>query len=429
MAILQVALDLTILDRAVQIAKESVEGGVDWIEVGTPLIKSEGMNAVRIMKKTFPSKVIVADMKTMDVGGAEAEIAAKSGADVIVILGVADDGTITEAVKAANKYGSKIMVDLLNVPDPVQRAKEAEKMGAEYLCVHVGVDQQMVGRDPLEILREVVKATNLPVAVAGGLNSETAPLMVENGASIIICGGSIIKAENVTEATRRIKESIEKKVPIKTELFKKYRQEELYEAFSKVSTPNISDALHRKGAIHGLFPIISKGKKMVGKALTVRAMDGDWSKPVEAIDRAEPGTVIVIDVNGGETAVWGELASWSAKVKGVSGVVINGAVRDIDTIKEIDFPVFAKYIVPNAGEPKGYGEIGIELEFGGQRIRTGDWIVGDESGLVVIPKEIAVEIANRAIDVMEKENRIREEIKRGSTLSAVMKLEEWEKVG
>ena len=429
MAILQVALDLTILERAVQIAKEAVEGGVDWIEVGTPLIKSAGMDAVRTLKRTFPNKIIVADMKTMDVGGAEAEMAAKSGADVIVVMGASDDGTIIEAVKAANKYGSKIMVDLLNLSDPVKRAKEAVNMGAEYLCVHVGVDQQMLGRDPLKILKEVAESTNVPIAVAGGINSETAPLMVENGASIIICGGAIIKAENVTEAARKIKESIEKRTPIKTELFKKYKQEELYEAFQKVSTPNISDALHRKGAIHGLIPIISKGKKMVGRALTVRAMDGDWSKPVEAIDRAEPGTVIVIDVNGGETAVWGELASWSSKVKGISGVVINGAVRDIDTIKEIDFPVFAKYIVPNAGEPKGYGEIGVELEFGGQKIRTGDWIVGDESGLVVIPKEIALEIANRAIDVMEKENRIREEIKRGSTLSSVMKLEEWEKVG
>ncbi|MEM1609959.1 MAG: orotidine 5'-phosphate decarboxylase / HUMPS family protein, partial [Thermoplasmata archaeon] len=155
MAILQVALDLTILERAVQIAKEAVEGGVDWIEVGTPLIKSAGMDAVRTLKRTFPNKIIVADMKTMDVGGAEAEMAAKSGADVIVVMGASDDGTIIEAVKAANKYGSKIMVDLLNLSDPVKRAKEAVNMGAEYLCVHVGVDQQMLGRDPLKILKEV----------------------------------------------------------------------------------------------------------------------------------------------------------------------------------------------------------------------------------------------------------------------------------
>ncbi|MGC8610052.1 MAG: 3-hexulose-6-phosphate synthase [Thermoplasmata archaeon] len=429
MVFLQLALDLTILERAIQIAKEAVEGGVDWIEVGTPLIKSEGMNAVRTIKKMFKDKVIVADMKTMDVGGVEAEIAAKSGADVIIILGVSDDETIKEAVNAANKYGSKIMVDLINTIDPVKRAQEVEKLGASYVCVHVGVDQQMKGMDPIDILKKVSKTVNIPVAVAGGINSETAPLMVENGAYIIIVGGAIIKAENVTEAAKRIKESITKMEKIKTDLFKKYTLENVRDALIKVSTPNISDAMHRKGAIHGLNPILPKGGKMVGPALTVRTIDGDWAKPVEAIDKAEPGQVIVIDVAGGETAVWGELASWSAKVKGISGVVINGAVRDIDFIKEINFPVFAKYIVPNAGEPKGYGEIGVELEFGGQKIRTGDWIVGDESGLVVIPKENVVEIANRALDVLERENRLREEIKRGSTLSKVSKLEEWEKVG
>ncbi|MGC8585451.1 MAG: 3-hexulose-6-phosphate synthase [Thermoplasmata archaeon] len=429
MVFLQVALDLTILDRAVQIAREAVDGGADWIEVGTPLIKSEGMNSVRTIKKIFRDKVIVADMKTMDVGGVEAEIAAKSGADVIIILGVSDDETIKEAINAANKYGSKIMIDLINTPDPVKRAIEVEKLGASYVCVHVGVDQQMKGMDPINVLSKVSRSVNIPVAVAGGINSETAPIMVENGAFIIIVGGAIIKAENVTEAAKKVKESITRMEKIKTDLFKKYTMENVREALMKVSTPNISDAMHRKGAVHGLIPVIPAGGKMVGPALTVRTIDGDWAKPVEAIDRAEQGQVLVIDVAGGETAVWGELASWSARMKGISGVVINGAVRDIDFIKEIKFPVYAKFIVPNAGEPKGYGEIGVEVEFGGQKIRTGDWIVGDESGLVVIPKENVVEIANRSLDVLERENRLREEIKRGSTLSKVSKLEEWEKVG
>ena len=429
MVFLQVALDLTILDRAVQIAREAVDGGADWIEVGTPLIKSEGMNSVRTIKKVFKDKVIVADMKTMDVGGVEAEIAAKSGADVIIILGVSDDETIKEAINAANKYGSKIMIDLINTPDPVKRAIEVEKLGASYVCVHVGVDQQMKGMDPINVLSKVSRSVNIPVAVAGGINSETAPIMVEKGAFIIIVGGAIIKAENVTEAARKVKESITRMEKIKTDLFKKYTMENVREALMKVSTPNISDAMHRKGAVHGLIPVIPAGGKMVGPALTVRTIDGDWAKPVEAIDRAEQGQVLVIDVAGGETAVWGELASWSARMKGISGVVINGAVRDIDFIKEIKFPVYAKFIVPNAGEPKGYGEIGVEVEFGGQKIRTGDWIVGDESGLVVIPKENVVEIANRSLDVLERENRLREEIKRGSTLSKVSKLEEWEKVG
>ncbi|HLB67475.1 MAG TPA: bifunctional hexulose-6-phosphate synthase/ribonuclease regulator, partial [Thermoplasmata archaeon] len=103
--------------------------------------------------------------------------------------------------------------------------------------------------------------------------------------------------------------------------------------------------------------------------------------------------------------------------------------RDIDTILEIKFPCFARHIVPHAGEPKGHGDIGGEIECGGQFVRTGDWIVGDESGVVVVPQEQAVEMANRALDVLERENRLREEIRRGGTLSSVLELEKWEKVG
>ncbi len=113
----------------------------------------------------------------------------------------------------------------------------------------------------------------------------------------------------------------------------------------------------------------------------------------------------------------------------VKGVIIWGAVRDLDDIMKIPFPVFSRYVASNAGDPKGYGEIGGEIEINGRKIRTGDYIIADYSGVVVIPEEEALEIANRAIDVMERENRIREEIKRGSTLSSVQKLEKWEKVG
>jgi 3-hexulose-6-phosphate synthase/6-phospho-3-hexuloisomerase len=137
----------------------------------------------------------------------------------------------------------------------------------------------------------------------------------------------------------------------------------------------------------------------------------------------------VVDACGGEIAVWGELASWSCKTKGVAGVVIDGAARDIDSIIDMGFPCFSRFVASNAGEPKGYGGIGHEIVCGGVTVKTGDWIIGDESGVVVVPQENAVEIANRAIDVMERENRVREEIKKGGTLSSVMNLEKWEKVG
>src|SRR5467141_270895 len=391
--VLQVALDHMHRKRALLAAKEAVEGGADWLEAGTPLIKSEGMEVVRELKKSFPGKTIVADLKTMDTGAFEVEIAAKAGADVITVMGVTDDATILEAVRAARRYGSKIMVDLMRVADKPARAKELEKLGVDYLNMHVSIDEQMIAHTPLQELKAVAAATSIPVAVAGGLNSETVGEALKAGASIVIVGGAIIKAENVAE-----------------------------------STPNLADAMQKRGVMTGLVPRIKHGTKLVGRALTVKTADGDWAKPVEAIDRAAPGDVIVIDVGGGPTAVWGELASNSCIVKGVAGVVIDGAVRDLDTIIELNFPCFSRHVAPHAGEPKGLGEIGSEIECGWQKVHAGDWIVGDESGLIVVPREQAMEMANRALDVLERENRIREEIKRGGTLSSVLELEKWEQI-
>jgi len=427
--VLQVAVDTTTLKRGLQIAREAAAGGAQWLEVGTPLLKSEGMEAVRAFKKALKGKVIVADMKTADVGGAEVELAAKAGAGVVHVLGSAHDETIRDAVRAGRKYGCWIAIDLMGIGDKVRRAKEVEAMGVHHVSVHVGVDEQMVGLSPVKMVRRVAEAVSIPVAAAGGLNPETAPAVTKAGATIIIVGGAITKAEDPKAATEKILKALKTGKALPTELFRKYAQSELVEAFTLASTPNITDANHRKGAMKGIRPVNHGPLKMVGRAVTVRTVNGDWAKPVEAIDVAKPGEVIVIDAQGGETAVWGELASWSCKRKGVAGVVIDGAIRDVPDIRAMGFLAFARHVVPDAGEPKGHGEIGAEIVCGGQTVRGGDWVVGDDSGVVVVPQERAVEIANRAVNVFETENRLREEIRRGSTLSKQLELEKWEKVG
>ncbi|MEE3400797.1 MAG: orotidine 5'-phosphate decarboxylase / HUMPS family protein, partial [Methanomethylophilus sp.] len=135
--VLQVALDMMQLKRSEGIAEEAVAGGADWVEVGTPLIKSAGTDAVRTMKRKFPGHKIVADTKTMDTGAFEVEIMAKAGADIVTVLGLAEDSTISEAVESGRKYGAEIMVDMINVPDKVKRSKEVEKLGVAYICLHM----------------------------------------------------------------------------------------------------------------------------------------------------------------------------------------------------------------------------------------------------------------------------------------------------
>ncbi|HTZ61360.1 MAG TPA: 3-hexulose-6-phosphate synthase [Thermoplasmata archaeon] len=428
--VLQVALDFENLSRALPAAREAVEGGADWVEAGTPLIKSEGLDAVRELKKAFPDKRIVADMKVMDTGAFEVEIAAKAGADLVTILGAADDDTIADGVRGGELYGAEIVVDLLGVPDPVARARRAAELGAAAVCWHVGIDMQMQAKTPFAVLAEIAKASPVPVAVAGGLNSETVAEAVEAGAQILIVGGAITKSPQIAEATRRIREAIATRRGVATEHFRRYGGDEIRAAFLRVSSPNVTDALQRKGAMHGIVPHLKdRTVRVAGPAVTVLTRDGDWAKPVEAIDRAGSGDVIVVDAGGGPTGLWGELASWSAHGRGVAAVVIDGAARDLDAILELGFPVFSRHVSSDAGEPKGHGEIGVEVTVGGQRVRPGDWIVGDLSGVVVVPRERAQEIANRALDVLEHENRVREEIQRGSTLGTVQKLERWERVG
>jgi 3-hexulose-6-phosphate synthase/6-phospho-3-hexuloisomerase len=150
-------------------------------------------------------------------------------------------------------------------------------------------------------------------------------------------------------------------------------------------------------------------------------------KAREAIDMAKEGDVIVIYNGRRDVAPWGGLATLSCLNKGIMGVVIDGAVRDIDDITTIGLPVFASTYVPNAGEPKGFGENNAEITCGSLPVKPGDYIVGDDNGVVVVPKENAYEIARRAKEVEKTEKRLFEEIKRGATLSEIMKLKKWEK--
>jgi 3-hexulose-6-phosphate synthase/6-phospho-3-hexuloisomerase len=424
--VLQLALDFVDLPRALQVAEEAVAGGVDWLEVGTPLIKSEGLQAIREIKSRWPSLTVVADMKTMDAGRAEVECAAKAGAQVVGVLGAASDATIRECVEAARNYGAEIIVDMVQVADVVARALAVEEMGASYIGIHVAIDEQMQGKTPWETLREVTQAVSIPVAVAGGINSETAPLALKAGASIVVVGGAITKAADATAATRAVRQAMDTMVAVKSEFFVRSTGPDVREMLSRVSAANVSDALHRSGDIPGLRPL-TPGAKLVGPALTVRTYPGDWAKPVEAIDEAKPGDVLVIDAGGVAPAVWGELATNSAIQRKLAGVVIFGAARDSGDIRRLRFPLFCSLVSPTAGEPKGFGEIGVPVRIAGIRVSPGDWIIADDDGVCVIPREKAIEYTNRAMDVLEKENRLRAEIQAGSTLSQVAYLLRWEK--
>ncbi len=424
--VLQVALDFVDLERALGCAREAAAGGAGRLEAGTPLIKSEGLDCVRRLHAEFPGTEIVADMKTMDAGRTEMEAAAKAGASIAMVLGVASESTIRECVEAGRNYGIAVAVDLVGTADPVRRAREAVEWGASEIHVHLPIDEQMKGKSLFGLLAEVRAAVDVPVAAVGGLHTGNVLEAAKAGADVLVIGGAITKSEDACAAARAIIEVLKTGEAVAPALFARGGEADVRAILEKVSAANLSDALHRGGVLEGLRPL-APGLRLVGRAFTVRTYPGDWAKPVEAIDLAEPGDIIVVDCGGVPPAVWGELATESAKRRGLAGIVVDGAVRDTGEIRALGFPTFARHFVPNAGEPKGLGETGIPVTVGGRRVSPGDWILGDDDGVVAVPGGRAVEFANRAMDVLERENRIRAEIRAGSTLSKVVELLRWEK--
>lgn len=201
---LQVALDIIDIDKLRTAAQMAVAGGADIIEVGTPSIKAFGLGIVKELHEKYPDKEILADMKCADTGFLEVEIAAKSGASIVTVLGGAPDETIIGAVEAGKKYKVKVMVDLLDVKGKKMRSMRLGSLGVDYICLHTGIDEQNVGRDPLRYIRDVRRVTEVPIAVAGGLDKFTVPKAIGNGAEIVIVGGAITKSKDPKAATEEI---------------------------------------------------------------------------------------------------------------------------------------------------------------------------------------------------------------------------------
>jgi 3-hexulose-6-phosphate synthase len=222
--IVQLSLDLTDIDEALETARIAVDAGVDWLEAGTPLILAEGLNAVRALHRAFPNHPIVADLKTMDGGYLEAEMMANAGATHVVVMARAHPETIKVVVKAGRDFGIKVMGDNLGCEDKAAASRMMEDLGVNYIVHHTGFDERngiaavRGGRiSPLDDLEAVVSAVGIPVQAVGGLTLEEAVEMPKRGAPLVVIGAPLAIDANsfnvasgdlkvlLAEITRRIR--------------------------------------------------------------------------------------------------------------------------------------------------------------------------------------------------------------------------------
>lgn len=192
--IIQISLDVTTIEEAMELAHAAMRAGVDWLEAGTPLILAEGLRGVKALRAAYPDTPVVADLKTMDGAGLEAEMMFKAGATMTVVMGQAHDASIIEQVKMARRYGGKVMCDVMLCPDKPGRAREAEALGVDYIIVHTGFDERNMvkGLSPLDDLGPVLEAVTIPVQAVGGLSVEQALQTLEMGAKIVVFGAPLV---------------------------------------------------------------------------------------------------------------------------------------------------------------------------------------------------------------------------------------------
>ncbi|CAH0128002.1 MULTISPECIES: 3-hexulose-6-phosphate synthase [Bacillaceae] len=205
---LQLALDLVNIQEGIELVKQ-VEEYVDIVEIGTPVVINEGLRAVKEMKEAFPSLKVLADLKIMDAAGYEVMKASEAGADIITILGAAEDMSIKGAVEEARKQGKKILVDMIAVKDLETRAKEVDAFGVDYICVHTGYDLQAVGKNSFEDLQTIKRVVkNAKTAVAGGIKLDTLPEVIKAQPDLVIVGGGITGQADIKGTAAQIQKLV-----------------------------------------------------------------------------------------------------------------------------------------------------------------------------------------------------------------------------
>ncbi|CAL8973161.1 3-hexulose-6-phosphate synthase [Propionicimonas sp. T2.31MG-18] len=176
---------------------------MDIVEVGTPLLMRYGVDIITEIKAKHPAIKLLSDAKIMDAAHDEAAMSFDAGADYVTILALTDDGSVREAVRAARERpGTKVVADMICVRELPVRARELAALGVDMLAVHTGVDQQALGRSPLDDLRELTAAgTGLCLAVAGGIRAATLAQYLHYRPQVVIVGSGIISAPDpVAEA-------------------------------------------------------------------------------------------------------------------------------------------------------------------------------------------------------------------------------------
>ncbi|MGZ6347607.1 MAG: orotidine 5'-phosphate decarboxylase / HUMPS family protein [Anaerolineales bacterium] len=214
---IQLALDTLQWDHALELAR-LVAPYVDILEAGTPLIKSVGIKIVTALKAAHPDKLVLADLKSSDVGAYEANMAFQAGADIVTTQGITTLATIAEVQREADKWQRRAEVDMTGVADPVARSCEVQKVGVNLVLYHRSIDEELTEKaawdDRACRIVHSMCALGLDVAIAGGVNIDVLPKLRGEPIYGIIIGRGITAQPDPAGAASLINQRIKELWPV-----------------------------------------------------------------------------------------------------------------------------------------------------------------------------------------------------------------------
>ncbi len=344
--LIQLALDSLDFDQTLQLAEQAAPY-VDVFEIGTPCIKHNGIEIVKVLRSRYPDKLILVDLKTMDAGHYEAAPFYAAGADICTVLGVSGMATIAGVITAAKEYGAEVQVDLINVPDKVACARAAAKLGAHIIGVHTGLDAQAAGQTPFSDLQDIVGlGLNVRVSVAGGINATTLRQVVDAGADMVVVGAAIYGAASPAEAARNLRNLADGKSVHQQAIIHK-----IHAILSATDDAHARRLTRMLDSAAGIFVSGAGRSGLIGKFFAMRLMHSGYNVSVvgEIITPSiKRGDLLIVISGSGETE---QLVAFTKRAREVRADIVLITAKFSSTIGDMADAVF------QIGQPDQYRKV------------------------------------------------------------------------
>jgi len=377
---LSVSLEFLHLENAIFCAEQSVSAGVDIIEVGSTLLKSTGLTSIKVLRERFPDVTLVADMKVQCNVKSEIKAVADAGANSVTISGNVSSEIWQQSLEVAKEQGVGVILDFRDIARPQQLINRGIPEGFQTIMLSI--------KEPsFALLQKTTSALTTPVGVQGVEEEDAIVESISLGASTIGIRFSDAKEKSIQDAVK----SILKILSNAKRTFPKdpmaLHEEQLLQLLEQVSPSDFCEVSERPCFLENVYPV-QKYTKIAGKAATLKVWPGAEMAVLDFLMKMESRCVLVIDAGGRGAAVWGQMATEIAIKKELVGVVVYGSIKDVNKIREKGLPCYTSSITPIIAKDQdsSFSE-NCPLKIGEVFVKPGDWIVGDDTGIISISQD------------------------------------------